>query len=67
MSSSSTITSSGVSAVELLTIVFICAKLFGIEPISAWSWFWVFSPLWMYGAGVMICLVIAFIVFWVKE
>lgn len=38
---------------EILTIVFVCAKLFGA---IAWSWGWVFSPLWI---GYAVILVIA--------
>lgn len=31
----------------LLFLLFIIMKLFGIEPVSEWSWFWVISPLWI--------------------
>lgn len=37
---------------EILTIVFVCAKLFGA---IAWSWWWVFSPMWI---GYAVALVI---------
>lgn len=30
-----------------LLLIFIVAKVFMIEPVAAWSWWWVFSPVWI--------------------
>ena len=43
--------------IEILTIVFVCAKLFGA---IAWSWWWVFSPMWI-GYGVLIVIGLLYI------
>lgn len=45
----------GITALELLTIVFIALKL--IKVIS-WSWLWVLSPIWMSAAIVIICIIL---------
>lgn len=42
--------SAGFPLASILTIIFVLAKLFG--GIS-WSWWWVFSPLWI-SAGISI-------------
>ena len=42
--------------IEILTIVFVCAKLFGA---IAWSW-WVFSPMWI-GYGVLLVIGLLYI------
>lgn len=46
----------GPGLVGSLTILFVLLKAFGL---ITWSWWWVFSPLWI--AGLLI-LVVAFIV-----
>lgn len=43
----------------ILTITFIVLKLIGI---ISWSWWWVFSPLWI---SVIIGLIVL-IIFWIK-
>ena len=30
-----------------LTVVFVLAKVFEVNPAAAWSWWWVFSPVWI--------------------
>lgn len=44
---------------EILTIVFVCAKLFGA---IAWSWWWVFSPIWI-GYAVIFVRALIYVVF----
>jgi hypothetical protein len=39
----------------LLTLVFVIAKILGL---IAWSWWWVFSPLWISVVGGIALLVI---------
>jgi len=53
----------GTGLVGLLTIVFVLLKAFGL---IGWSWWWVFSPLWLpaafytaCGLAALICLGIA--------
>ena len=43
----------------ILTIIFVVLKLIGI---ISWSWWWIFSPLWV---SVIIGLIVLFI-FWIK-
>jgi len=53
---SSSSSSSGISFVGLLTIVFIVLKLIGK---ITWSWLWVLSPLWMSIVLVLVILAVA--------
>lgn len=55
---SATTATSGFPIASILTIIFVLAKIFG--KIS-WSWWWVFSPLWI-SAGIVI-LIVLFLVF----
>lgn len=43
----------------ILTITFVVLKLIGI---ISWSWWWIFSPLWI---SIIIGLIVLFI-FWIK-
>ena len=53
--------SSGISFIGLLTIVFVALKLMGY---IAWSWWWVLSPLWipwaMFFCGFLIYMLVVF-------
>jgi hypothetical protein len=55
MGNVSSSSSSGISFVGLLTIVFIVLKLTGY---ITWSWLWVLSPLWISVIIVLIILII---------
>ena len=44
MSAPTVVRGGGISFLDLLTIVFIAAKLVGA---ITWSWLWVLSPLWI--------------------
>ena len=35
---------SGIGFLDILTLIFVAAKLFGAID---WSWWWVFSPIWI--------------------
>lgn len=48
----------------LLTIVFIILKLCNV---IAWSWVWVFSPLWIPALIILVILFIATVIALVKE
>jgi hypothetical protein len=41
---------------EVLTIIFVCAKIFGA---ITWSWVWVFCPLWIVYGLILAALVVA--------
>ena len=57
MKNVSSSSSSGISFVGLLTIVFIVLKL---THYINWSWIWVLSPLWI--SGVLVFLILGIIV-----
>lgn len=50
--------SSGSGVCSVLLLVFILCKVFEVAPIAAWSWWWVFSPLWIPAIAVAALLVI---------
>jgi hypothetical protein len=44
---------------SILLTVFVLAKVFGVAPVAVWSWFWVFSPVWIpLGVLAVICICI---------
>lgn len=56
------ITQGGVSLPWVLTIIFIVLKFAGV---ISWSWWWVFSPLWisfLVGAAILLIIFIVFLV-----
>lgn len=52
-------TTAGVSAADLLTIVFVVLKLTGVID---WSWWWVLSPIWIVGGFALLLIIIAKVV-----
>ena len=53
MSNETQAVSAGFPIASILTIIFVIAKLFRL---IAWSWIWVFAPLWL-GAAIGLTLV----------
>ncbi len=51
--------SEGVGLMWVLFIVFLVLKLC---KVIEWSWWWVFSPLWIVAAFVVLLIIIAYIV-----
>lgn len=48
--------------IPILTTVFILAKVFEVAPVASWSWWWVFSPVWIaVGVGLSSLLTIIII------
>ena len=47
MSSSNNTQSSGIGVFGLLLVIFITLKICLVEPVAQWSWWWVFSPMWI--------------------
>jgi hypothetical protein len=41
--------------ISILTLLFVAAKLFGYID---WSWWWVFSPIWIQAVIVLVLLVV---------
>ncbi len=58
MSDKSSGVSSGIGFPGLLTVAFIVLKLCGV---ITWSWWWVWSPLWIGVVGVVVAALAAFI------
>lgn len=54
-SNTSSSSSGGIGFVGLLTILFITLKLMGY---IAWSWWWVWSPIWIMAAVVITILLV---------
>lgn len=50
--------------VYLLTLIFVLAKIFGKLD---WSWWWVFSPIWLYSLFIILVLIVIFIVIMVNK
>lgn len=56
---SSSTSSGGIGVLGLLGVVFVVLKILGIQPIAAWSWWWVTAPFW---GGAVLFLGIAAII-----
>jgi hypothetical protein len=54
----------GGGLVILLTCIFVIAKIWGKID---WSWWWVFSPLWIAGGAVLTILIVALIIYILAE
>ena len=39
--------SGGVGLLGLLFLIFLVMKLAGVGAVATWSWWWIFSPLWI--------------------
>lgn len=39
--------SGGIGAAGILGIIFVCAKIFGVQPVASWDWVWVLCPFWI--------------------
>ncbi len=57
MSESNTVQSGGISAGGLITVILVCAKIFGVAPVSSWPWWQVLIvPIVGLSLGVLILL-----------
>lgn len=54
----------GITLVSSLTILFIALKMFGITPIATWSWWWVFTPVWI---TFVVCIILLTITLLLKK
>jgi predicted RND superfamily exporter protein len=48
--------SSGIGLGTLIFLIFLTLKLGGWGVVATWSWWWVFSPLWIPIVGVLFIL-----------
>lgn len=46
----------------LLTIFFIVLKVLGVGVVAVWSWWWVFSPLWLPIVAAVAIVVAVFVI-----
>jgi hypothetical protein len=53
-------TSSGFGLGTVLTLIFLTLKLGGWGVVATWSWWWVFSPIWI---PILLLVVILFFLF----
>jgi hypothetical protein len=53
-------TSSGIGLGTLIFLIFLTLKLGGWGIVATWSWWWIFSPLWI---PIALLLIILFIIF----
>ena len=53
-------TSSGFGLGTILTLIFLTLKLGGWGVVATWSWWWVFSPIWI---PILLVVIILFILF----
>lgn len=56
MATSNNNSGGGIGFAGALTLIFITLKLLAVEPVAAWSWVWVLSPMWI-GLAVMLGVV----------
>lgn len=47
MSKESKTTSNGIGLGTILFLIFLTLKLAEVGPVQYWSWWWVFSPIWI--------------------
>ena len=46
-------------------MIFLVLKLSGVGMVATWSWWWVVSPLWIYGGLWILLLVLMFILMYI--
>ena len=54
--------SSGISLSTLIFLIFLTLKLGGWGVVATWSWWWVFSPLWIPIAIILLIIIFAGII-----
>lgn len=46
----------------VLFLIFLTLKLAQIGPVQYWSWWWVFSPIWIPISAVIVLIIVATII-----
>lgn len=52
--------SSGIGITTLVFVVFLVLKLAEIGTVATWSWWWIFSPLWIH--AILVILAVIFLI-----
>ena len=55
---------SGIGLGGFIFLIFLTLKLGGWGVVATWSWWWVFSPLWIPIAAVLIISIFLFFMVW---
>ena len=53
---------SGLGLGTILFLIFLTLKLAQIGPVQYWSWWWVFSPIWIPISAVIVLIIVATII-----
>jgi hypothetical protein len=64
MSDNNKSTSNGLGLGTILFLIFLTLKLGGWGVVATWSWWWVFSPLWI---PIILFGIIILIAFWINQ
>ena len=54
----------GFPFISILTLILVLAKIFNLVN---FSWWWVFSPIWLYSLFIILVLIVIFIVIMVNK
>jgi len=53
--------SNGIGLGTILCLIFLTLKLAKLGPVQYWSWWWIFSPIWIPSVVLVILLFILFL------
>jgi hypothetical protein len=56
--------STGLGFGTILFLIFLTLKLAGIGVVATWSWWWIFSPLWI---PISIIGILVLIAYWINK
>ena len=62
MSNEKQTSSSGLGIGTIIFLIFLTLKLGGWGVVATWSWWWIFSPLWIPLLVIVVILFVAFLV-----
>jgi hypothetical protein len=56
--------STGLGFGTILFLIFLTLKLAGIGVVATWSWWWIFSPLWI---PISVIGILVLIAYWINK
>ena len=59
--------SKGLGLGTILFLIFLTLKLAGLGVVATWSWWWVFSPLWISFALILFLIGITSVILMIKD
>lgn len=62
MSENNSAASGGIGIFGLMFIVLFIGKVFEIDPVTNWSWWWITAPLWGFPALILLIIAGIFVV-----